>query len=92
MMVPDTKRAIDLLIDFRKENKSVAIVLDEYGGTAGLVTIESLLEVLIGEFDIDFNKSRKLERIIALDENRFRVSGRVKIDDLIERGFDLPGR
>ena len=90
MMVPDTKRAIDLLIDFRKENKSVAIVLDEYGGTAGLVTIESLLEVLIGEFDIDFNKSRKLERIIALDENRFRVSGRVKIDDLIERGFDLP--
>jgi putative hemolysin len=90
MMVPDTKRAIDLLIDFRKENKSVAIAIDEYGGTAGLVTIESLLEVLIGEFDIDFNKSRKLERIIELGENRFRISGRVKIDDLIERGIALP--
>ena len=80
---PETKLSKDLLQDFLATNTSIAIVIDEYGGTAGLVTSEDLLEELFGdimdEFDIDENTLR------ILSETSVIASGRLEIDELNER-------
>lgn len=89
-LVPSSKKSKDLLTEFRQSKMSVAIVLDEYGGTAGMVTIEDLLEEVVGdiqdEYDIDD------EIIKKLDENTFVISGNVVIEDLLEEyeEIDLP--
>ncbi len=89
--VPESKPAHALLKEFLQTNTSIAIVIDEYGGTAGLVTQEDLLEELIGdiqdEFDVDEDQEYLLRR---LDERTWLVSGRVDIDELREAGLDLP--
>jgi len=89
--VPESKPVHALLKEFLQTNTSIAIVIDEYGGTAGLVTQEDLLEELIGdiqdEFDVDEDEEYLLRR---LDERTWLVSGRVDIDELREAGLDLP--
>ncbi len=89
--VPESKPAHALLKEFLQTNTSIAIVIDEYGGTAGLVTQEDLLEELIGdiqdEFDVDEDEEYLLRR---LDERTWLVSGRVDVDELREAGLDLP--
>lgn len=80
--VPSSQKSKALLSDFRKLNTSLAIVIDEYGGTAGLVTIEDLLEEVVGdiqdEYDDDDNFIKKLS------ENTWLLSGSVEIEDLID--------
>lgn len=89
--VPESKPAHALLKEFLQTNTSIAIVIDEYGGTAGLVTQEDLLEELIGdiqdEFDVDEDEEYLLRR---LDERTWLVSGRVDIEELREAGLELP--
>ncbi len=89
--VPESKPAHALLKEFLQTNTPLAIVIDEYGGTAGLVTREDLLEELIGdiqdEFDVDEDAEYLLRR---LDERTWLVSGRVEIEELQEAGLDLP--
>ncbi len=85
--VPDTKDALDMLQEFRKTRTSIAIVLDEYGGTSGLVTFEDLVEELFGEiydeFDLDHdNLFTRLNRYAIL------VKARAEIDELNEK-FNL---
>ncbi|NND71784.1 MAG: HlyC/CorC family transporter [Rhodothermales bacterium] len=87
--VPDSKKSLELLREFLDANISVAIVLDEYGGVAGLVTLEDLLEELIGdiqdEFDVEDNVIRKIS------DDTFVVSGRVELDTLRDRhGIEMP--
>ncbi|NQV72757.1 HlyC/CorC family transporter [bacterium] len=87
--VPETKLSKELLKEFLARKTSIAIVIDEYGGTAGLVTSEDLLEEIFGdiqdEFDTDDNTLRMINQTAVI------ASGRVHIDELLEKmGIDLP--
>lgn len=87
--IPDTKRSKDLMREFLAERSSIAIVIDEYGGTAGLVTIEDLIEELTGEIHDEHDQDEFVVR--QLDEDTFVVSGRAEVDELREKwGLDLP--
>ena len=84
--VPDSKLVSELLRELQKESTHVAIVIDEYGGTAGLVTLEDLIEEIVGEI-VDEYDTESAEAV-ELGNGRFRVSARMSIDDLGEL-FDL---
>ena len=78
--VPESKRADALLKEFQAKKIHLAIVVDEYGGTAGLVTLEDLLEELVGEIRDEFDEEERL--IQKIDPKSFRVSGKLAIDEL----------
>ncbi len=87
--VPESKRSKDLLGEFLSTNTSVAIVIDEYGGTAGIVTREDLLEELFGDIQDEFDVETEVLR--QTGENSFIASGRVDTDELRGRfDVDLP--
>ncbi|WP_217602763.1 hemolysin family protein [Chitinophaga sp. GbtcB8] len=89
MVVPETMSAIDLLSKFNKERKSIAWVVDEFGGTAGIVTIEDVLEEIFGEIKDEHDVEEFVEKQIA--EKEYIFSGRLELDYLNERyGFDFP--
>jgi CBS domain containing-hemolysin-like protein len=81
--VPETKSIADLLDDFRETKVQVAIVLDEYGGTAGLVTIEDILEELVGEIDDEYDQ-QPAPAIDQVDPDTLEVDGRVHVDEINE--------
>ena len=96
--VPEAKKVDDLLRELRRRRVHMAIVIDEYGGTAGLVTIEDLLEEIVGEIRDEYDvQEEELFRI--LDENTYLVDGRMSIDEINEMldvripkdGFDSIG-
>jgi putative hemolysin len=80
--VPESKRVDDLLTDMRKQRTHMAIVVDEYGGTAGLVTFEDLLEEIVGEIEDEHDRVEHL--IVRLSENEAVLDGRVDIDEVNE--------
>jgi CBS domain containing-hemolysin-like protein len=80
--VPESKRLDDLLTDMRKQRVHMAIVVDEYGGTAGLVTIEDLLEEIVGEIEDEYDRVE--QNIVRITDDEALVDGRVSIDDLNE--------
>jgi CBS domain containing-hemolysin-like protein len=87
--VPESKRADALLREFQAKKLHLAIVVDEYGGTAGLVTLEDLLEELVGEIRDEFDEEERL--IHKIDPRTFLVSGRLPIDDLnAATGLEVP--
>jgi len=87
--VPETKKVNELLREFQKEKVHIAIVVDEYGGTAGLVTIEDLLEEIVGEIQDEYDQEEPLFKII--DENSALVDARLSIDKVNELlGINLP--
>lgn len=81
--VPSTQKSTDLLSEFRKTNTSVAIVIDEYGGTAGLVTIEDLIEEVVGDIQDEYDDEDALLK--KLKDGSFILSGNVEIEDIIEK-------
>jgi CBS domain containing-hemolysin-like protein len=78
--VPETKRADQLLQEFQAKKLHLAIVVDEYGGTAGLVTLEDLIEELVGEIADEFDEPERL--IQRVDDTTYRVSGKLPIEQL----------
>jgi CBS domain containing-hemolysin-like protein len=78
--VPESKRADALLQEFQAKRVQMAIVVDEYGGTAGLVTLEDLLEELVGEIADEYDEPERL--IQRVDETTYRVAGKLPIDEL----------
>ncbi len=78
--VPESKMISDLLKELQSERIHMAIVVDEYGGTAGLVTLEDILEEIVGEIRDEYDAEE--EMVQRLDENAFLVDGRLDIDDL----------
>ncbi len=78
--VPDSKKVSDLLREMQQRRVHIAIVLDEYGSTAGLVTIEDLLEEIVGEIADEYD--REEPEIETVDPDTFRVAGRMSIDDV----------
>jgi CBS domain containing-hemolysin-like protein len=82
LWVPDSKPADDLLREMQQSRKHIAVVVDEYGGTAGLVTIEDILEEIVGEITDEFDRGETpVER---LPDGSTRVSSRFPVDDLEE--------
>ncbi len=79
-LVPATQKSKDLLSEFRSSNISVAVVIDEYGGTAGMVTIEDLLEEVVGDIQDEYDTEDHF--IKKLSGNTYIVSGGVEIEDL----------
>ncbi|MDQ6611562.1 MAG: hemolysin family protein, partial [Gemmatimonadota bacterium] len=80
--IPTTKRIADLLRDFKSSRQHIAIVADEYGGTAGLVTIEDILEELVGEIRDEYDDEER--SIESEGDQRYWVSGRLTLVDLSE--------
>ena len=83
--VPQTKSCAELLKQFRARRTHIAIVLDEYGGTAGLVTIEDALEAIVGEIDDEFDADERAEELQVLDDRHALASGALRVDELNAR-------
>ncbi|MCW9707740.1 hemolysin family protein [Fodinibius salsisoli] len=82
-LVPATQRSKDLLTEFRKSNISVAVVIDEYGGTAGMVTIEDLLEEVVGDIQDEYDTEDQFMKKIST--NTYILSGGIEMEDLMEK-------
>ena len=89
VLVPESMTVDDLLHEFQRRKVHIAVVLDEYGGTAGLVTIEDLLEEIVGEIADEYDVDEP--RVEHLPGGALRVPGRTAIDDVNEElGIELP--
>lgn len=82
-LIPSSKKSKDLLTEFRQSNISVAVVIDEYGGTAGMVTIEDLIEEVVGDIQDEYDKED--DDIKKLSATTFLLAGSVEIEDLMDR-------
>jgi putative hemolysin len=87
--VPESMSATDLITRFSRERKSIAWVVDEFGGTSGIITMEDLLEEIFGEIKDEYDVEEFVEKQLA--EKEYIFSGRLELDYLNEKyGFDLP--
>ena len=87
LFVPESITIDDLLRQLQRRKVHLAVVLDEYGGTAGLVTIEDLLEEIVGEIQDEYDVEEPM--VVRLDHDRARIDGRASVDELGELWDDL---
>ena len=80
--VPESKKCDDLFAEMNEKRLQMAIVVDEYGGVAGIVTMEDLLESIVGNMQDEFDEEE--EEVTRLDEHSFEVDGSLSMDDLEE--------
>jgi magnesium and cobalt transporter len=83
MLIPESKRLNMLLRDFRASRNHMAIVVDEYGGVSGLITIEDVLEEIVGDIDDEYDEQEEA-LVLPLGQRRFQVQALTPIDDLNE--------
>ncbi len=81
--IPETKKSFDVLNDFLEKRNSIAIVVDEHGGTAGIVTIEDILEELFGEIEDEFDIQEAICKRTAKDT--YIISGKVEVDHINDK-------
>ncbi|HEX2982241.1 MAG TPA: hemolysin family protein [Ignavibacteriales bacterium] len=84
--VPDTKKTIEMLNEFLRKRASIAIVVDEFGGTAGLITGEDIIEEIFGEIKDEYDIDEEINR--KVDEDSYIIGGKVEIDAINEK-FNL---
>jgi CBS domain containing-hemolysin-like protein len=89
--IPETKNAFELLEEMRRDRRQIAVVLDEYGGMAGVVTLEDLLEELVGAIHDEHDIPAPDDPVRALGDSRYEVDATLPVDSLNERlGLRLP--
>lgn len=89
LIVPETRELTDLLADMRRQRRPFALVVDEYGGTAGIATIEDVLEELVGEIRDEYDPAEPA--VVRLGPTSFLAPGRLRVDQLAEStGFAIP--
>lgn len=86
--VPETKSIRSLLEEFRSRKQHIAIALDEYGGTSGLITIEDVIEEIVGDIEDEHDAPREAD-IRKISETAYELTGRAWLEDLQEIGIDL---
>ncbi len=87
--VPDTKNIKQILVDFQNNKNHMAIVLDEYGGTSGILTLEDVLEEIVGEIEDEYDPP-KPEEVELSDDGTVTASGRTSLEELADRaGIEL---
>ena len=87
LFVPETKDILPLLGEMQTAHSQIAIVVDEYGGTAGIITVEDIIEEIVGEITDEFDPENKYQA--QLSENEWLIDGRLSTDDAIELGFPV---
>jgi putative hemolysin len=91
LFVPETKTVRALLAQFQREHIQIAIVLDEYGGVAGLLTVEDIMEEIVGEIQDEYDQEDLERRLVRLPTGGFEVDARMHIDEVNELlGLDIP--
>ncbi len=80
-VVPESRSALELLAEMRKLKRSFAVVVDEYGGVAGVLTINDLVSELVGDIRDELDRARSPE-ITRIDQNRYLVDGAVDVDEV----------
>jgi magnesium and cobalt transporter len=89
MFIPETKNVSDLRKEFQQGRQHMAVVVDEYGNTAGLITIEDLVEEIVGEIEDEFSQAKK--RFVETKDGAFIVDAKMTVSDLAEEtGIKLP--
>ena len=84
VFIPESKRLSVLLRDFKDNRNHLAIVVDEYGGTAGLITIEDILEEIVGEIADEYDEEEDIQDLEWLSETKARSSARMHLEDLAD--------
>jgi magnesium and cobalt transporter len=81
VFIPESKRLNVLLKEFRQNRNHIAIIVDEYGGVSGLVTIEDVLEQIVGDIEDEYDFDETEDNIVSQPDGRFRVKAQTEIDD-----------
>lgn len=87
VFIPDTKDILPLLGEMQTAHQQMVIVVDEYGGTAGLITVEDIVEEIVGEIADEFDPDNKF--LTRLSEDEWLIDGRFPIDDALDEGFPV---
>jgi magnesium and cobalt transporter len=89
-LIPESLGVLEALADMRKHRRAVAVVVDEYGGVAGMLTVKDLLEPLVGDLHDEFDEEEE-PMLVRVDGTRWLVDGQTNVDVVRERlGIDLP--
>jgi len=89
LFVPETKNVMEMLLEFQSSKNHLAVALDEYGGTSGMLTFEDVLEEIVGDIEDEYDAPRQ-EEIQTLDDGGLSISGRAELLELQEHlGVDL---
>ena len=80
-MISETTRISDALIRMQREHVHISLIIDEYGGTAGILTMEDILEEIVGEIRDEFDDD-EVNDVLRLSDNKYQINGRVLLDDL----------
>lgn len=90
LFIPETMPLDELLVEFKKRRLHMAIAIDEYGGVSGLVTLENILEEIVGEINDEYDNPEKA-RVIKKGKNEFEIDARMSIIELnVRLSIDLP--
>jgi putative hemolysin len=87
VFVPETKDILPLLGELQTSHQQIAIVVDEYGGTAGIITVEDIVEEIVGDISDEYDPDNKYQT--QLSENEWLIDGRLPTDDAIDMGFPV---